>query len=744
MNERNEAALVVPAAPERAEELPPGDDPRAPAVGRWFWVTGENLEGKARRWFGCVTHVGSNYAEIHAPGGSYERIHEDEFYDRCEREPDARSVIDRHVAEHQGEVKALLEEVKALSVKLGIPLDRALLPKSEVGALAVRGAGGADMGAYKKALVKAKEKTLPDLFEKIRRASDSLATWLSADLIPLKANAEALKPAIEAIEDRIFSVELYAGLVEEVEEIADGQAASLDEPIHLMQRRAYCDEESLARYETGGMEFKDIGAFDRWLARPENRDRLLPFPRCIVAFRVRRKEKEREWANLREFIQMIESGKADKFTFLYLRNGQRLYRLSTEIDFDEKLFPDMDEHLLRGEEKLYAKIWSSDRVDKIISEHEYRAMIEEEEAHAAKVAKMPEKDRWMHANHFPDSRGYHPFTRESVHFDDIRKHVEDEMKKHNRLVLVLQGLLDRSPVFHPHPPWPVWTEEGFRKAVRLVYDDTRALVAGARPDFEAYRTRCNADLREGSITVGQEEAWEIREAVRENERMDRDYRHKRSDYRPTRYRPYGDPGPGTLARVAKWSPKKKTCTYEWTRERRTSAYSDESRVGCFLSVSASRVLSVEGYKPGDFRQFFSDPRTRADYLEWAPLLLVAEEFCAGNRKPPEPLPVPARERSEEGARRYRKKKQRRALIGKAVRLLRMIHTEGGQRHDKGTLWRVTRGRGDYFDLTGIAESGVEEGLQGSGAEGGRRFVMSVHSRSFEVDVSIPAAPKEER
>jgi hypothetical protein len=38
---------------------------------------------------------------------------------------------------------------------------------------------------------------------------------------------------------------------------------------------------------------------------------------------------------------------------------------------------------------------------------------------------------------------------------------------------------------------------------------------------------------------------------------------------------------------------------------------------------------VSAYKPGDFRQFFEDPRTRQEYLKWAPLMLTAEDYYAG-------------------------------------------------------------------------------------------------------------------
>jgi hypothetical protein len=79
---------------ERAEEIS-NDDPAAPKIGRWYWVTedGDAEEGSAKKWFGCVTHVGSNYVEITTPSRSYERVHEDEFWERCEHEPDPERVV---------------------------------------------------------------------------------------------------------------------------------------------------------------------------------------------------------------------------------------------------------------------------------------------------------------------------------------------------------------------------------------------------------------------------------------------------------------------------------------------------------------------------------------------------------------------------------------------------------------------------------------------------------------------------
>lgn len=231
----------------------------------------------------------------------------------------------------------------------------------------------------------------------------------------------------------------------------------------------------------------------------------------------------------------------------------------------------------------------------------------------------------------------HEFTPDDVYYDDIARHIAGEMEKHNRLVLVLQGLLDRSPVLHPHPPWQLWTAEGFGQALELIYDASRGLTAGPPPDFEAYRARLNASLEVGSITVGQEEAWERHEAEKDNARRDRNWRDK-GNYRPERVRPYGDPGPGTLARVVGYKARAKRCSYHWTRQRLSYnqwngwGKKPSDRIPCTIEVPVSKLLNVSAYTPGDFHLFFDDPRTRADYLQWAPLLLEAEEHCAGNRK----------------------------------------------------------------------------------------------------------------
>jgi len=48
-----------------------------------------------------------------------------------------------------------------------------------------------------------------------------------------------------------------------------------------------------------------------------------------------------------------------------------------------------------------------------------------------------------------------------------------------------------------------------------------------------------------------------------------------------------------------------------------------------LTVPQNRLFNISAYQPGDFKQFYRDPRTRGDYLRWAHMLLTAEDYHAG-------------------------------------------------------------------------------------------------------------------
>jgi hypothetical protein len=717
-----------------------------PEVGRWYWVTETDSEKKVHRVLRCVTHVGTNYVELKGPsiasedGVSSIRVHFDGFWEWCEHVEDPDVIINGEIERYKEKSKELMGEVRALTAKLGVaPRQQISDGGDDVQALSVRSAEPTD--AYKKALVKAKTKTLPDLFEKLKQSNSKLGQWMKVKLIPMSAEAEALKGVVGLVEDRIFSVELYAGLVEQVKLVQDGQPADNDAKVHIFQRRCYMDEECLVGYEHGGMDYQNIEDFEGWLTKPANFARLFPFPRTLVAFKVRREKKDRV-VTLRSFIRVMGEQQADEQTYLYIRNGERLYRMQTELEFEEKLFPDTN-HKIFTSTKLWSK-WagSSVSMDDIISDEEYQGIVEDEKLDEAEKAAMPKADRWKHSSrHFHSSSSYTAFTPESVYYDDIAKIIAKEKKKHNRLVLIMQGLLDRSPVLHPHPPYQLWTPEGFGTAFKLIYDDTRALSAGDKPDFEAYRAKLNAFLAAGSLTVGQETSWLMREADRENERRANmhSFGSSSSYDRPdlVTYKPDGDPGPGKLAHVARYDAKEGRCTYAWTRQKRTRngwAVAD-SEVPAKLVTGEENVLNVDAYKPGDFHIFFDDPRTRREYLEWAPLLLEAEECHAGNRKefkparalPPSRTPVVRTEERPVDLDVPKKREPQESLSekwkGRKVRLLHAMTTKGGTSFKKGELMEV-----DYYERRKLSLTSLDD----PGEKGDRRSIRSVGVDEVEI------------
>lgn len=633
-------------------------------LGLWGWVR-DSDDGKEH--FACITHLGSNYVRFTGLDDRSEwRVHFDEFFATCRIETDPDSVIATRIEQSKHEAARIAGEIQKLCLRLGVAerVGLEMAPEEEEGAThaLARLSGQNDIGKYKRSLIRAREKQLPELYKELKEAHETLALWMSAGLLPIKAQVGDLGSIQKTLAGRIFNVELYAGLAETVTQIADGAAATLDAKLHVFQRRHYMDEECLLDYDKGGMNIDDIAEFDAWLARPHNRDRILPFPRSLVAFRVRRHSKEYEDdegpADTLALLIRIALEKADKKTFLYIRNGERLYRLDAELDFGPTLFP--DKALFASGQKLWWKVrgYYGDSDDgRFITDADYQQRLNDYEALKQKYAEREKKHELWKQEH-PDSpddespwhvpwhdhrvsdahrqiEDFEPFDPSSVYFDDMHAEIQEQALQYNRIAMIIQGLFDRSEVLHPHPPVRLWEADGFAAAIRLMRDSDLALHAGPPPDIDAYLARNREQLKEGSITLGQERVWAMREGTKEYEARRR-RGHSYAGDRPRPHFPFGNPGPGTLARIARWQPRVRKATFRWKRERMGGDSwsrrrgNDELDTSC--TISADLLFNVSAYKPGDYLQFFLDPRTRERYLRWAPLMLHAEDYHAGKLK----------------------------------------------------------------------------------------------------------------
>lgn len=567
------------------------------------------------RWvFVAVTHVGSNFLLLQDLHKHEYRVHLDKWQDECRKVDDADARIQQSVNYWQDHLSEATRRISQLMQSIGVE-GRQLAPDTQ--ALAVQvGAGPAE--EHKSALMKTREE-LPVLYKQIERAGKNMGKWMGARALPMLAVSKSLEERQESIDSRLLAVDLYAGLSEEAVRCRHGQPADFREKLHLMQRMHYMDEECLVNYQHGGMDYGNIRDFDRWLAIRENFDRLLPHPRCAIAFRVRRDRKKRHgghsWA---DFVRIAFEEQQDRRTFLYLRNGNQLWRVECEHDFGERLFPDLAHSTIATGEQMWAK----------------------QDGHMLQTQGSLEQrygEDWIEQ---AQDDGFEPFNQSSVYFDDIQSSISKMMGEYNRVAVLLQGLLDRSPALHPHPPIRLWDAKDFDTFIKLVFDKDRALVSGPAPDFEAYKAKLSKKIEVGSFTIGQEDFWWERERERENARRANSsyYSHRETIYKDNQWwnPPSEDPGPGHIAKVV--SMRGGRCRFNWMRQGRRQVAGSERwddnypQVKESIRIDPEDLFNVSAYEPGDYKQFFADPRTRQEYLQWAPTLLAAEEWYAQGGK----------------------------------------------------------------------------------------------------------------
>ena len=653
--------LVPSPSTAEAERLDACDD--VPAIGSWWWITATDKDHKPseydepkRRWIGCVIEVGSNYAKLE--GVRFEaRIALDDFHDQCKPERDPNAYLDRKVGFHKQRVRELTAEIQKLCHQLGVPMRQAIAAAEPATQALAVAHGIGDVKAYKRSLLKAKDKTLPELFAKIGVEHKAMALWMSAELIPAKAELKATQEVTEVISDKIHTVELYAGLHEQLIKVRDGDPASIDTKVHLMQRRHYMDEECLVKYEAGGMSFKDIKAFDKWLARDENFTRLLPHDRCLLAFRIRRYDRRTDENTIEAFISLWHENNENRATFLYIRNGRQLWRMETSVEFEAELFPSREDSALLGDDAFWIKpdsgrdmlitgrqhagmsetfrgkrgylaqkLWQWHRAGCPKGAWDYVAIEHDEEQYRWKLGEIHSQSgrpdrRWDIGSNPADE--YELLTPINIYYDDAMKRIRRAAFEHNRIAVIVQGLLDRSTCLHPHPPWRIWTPDGFAAGVDLVYDVARAITPGDAPDFEEYRRQLNKSIRPGCFTIGQSNAWRDHMATRYGSKW-RDYVH------------YSNNGPGKIAPVARVR-RDGSCDFRWTRGRSKAKWIPSPKRPGYLKATyppiatgwtcpAEHLTCVDAYTPGDFHMFFDDPRTRENYIRWAPILLACEDW----------------------------------------------------------------------------------------------------------------------
>jgi hypothetical protein len=294
--------------------------------------------------------------------------------------------------------------------------------------------------------------------DEIRAKQQVIERLMREQMALAREQLAPLEKYVARLSEGIWMVNLYLGRDEEIVVLRSGEPAPSNEPVLIRQLVLAMDEESAINPDDDGIDATNIDAFDNWLASdPAHVDQIAPEQKCVVALRPRFRSKSYEdpW-------KQAAVAEADKQTYFLIRNGENLYRTWTEFNVGERLVPNADEFTsFFFEEK---RKWGGVSRDEVF-----------------KIPIKPGTLAWERAEEAADARKRHFM----------------------RVGLILQGLVDRTTVFHPLPEGGInfldFEDNG--KTWRFLMDAEMALTTGRKPFYDWLREK-NANLRVGMRVVG--------------------------------------------------------------------------------------------------------------------------------------------------------------------------------------------------------------------------------------------------
>lgn len=237
----------------------------------------------------------------------------------------------------------------------------------------------------------------------------------------------------------IDTIELYLGVFEQIVQIQEGDGALPDDKISFRQQVLFLDEEiALEKYNA---DFTNIEDLDRWLLKDGNYKKFAPESRCVVAFKPRRESKEYSSDSFTNWMMNVPNFD----TYLLIRNGDNIYRISSSLTIGHRLFPLRDElgKLLKSMESG----WKRDKEES-----------------------------------------------------------DDKIHQYKRMAFAMQGLIDRTAVFGDIPPGVSIFDIDKTDFVNFIYDDELALPFGKLP-YKEWANKNRETIIEGSRIYFQTRKW---------------------------------------------------------------------------------------------------------------------------------------------------------------------------------------------------------------------------------------------
>lgn len=284
-----------------------------------------------------------------------------------------------------------------------------------------------------------------------------IARFMELEMNKRKADLEKIKEGmygvlaefqkkIKKIMRVITVIELYLGVDEELVQIQEGELAPADTTINFRQAVLFIDEE-IGHWKDGGLDFTNIDWFDKWLCENDNYKTVLPEQKGIVVLRPRRNIKDYKMGKSEAQYEAFLNSMNLNHTYLLIRNGDNLYRVFTEkLVIKDRLFPKRSE---------LAEMM--DKMNSITDEEDYESN------------------------------------------QDKRDAVDDMQYPYRKRAVLMQGLIDRTEVFHPLPAAKIniFNLDELGDKVNFIYDD-EALLPTGKLGFWAWHEHLNSSIKHGS------------------------------------------------------------------------------------------------------------------------------------------------------------------------------------------------------------------------------------------------------
>lgn len=270
---------------------------------------------------------------------------------------------------------------------------------------------------------------------------------------------ELMKPLeaqVKKFEEMIWTANLYLGRDEQITLISEGERVPDGTPLTIRQMVLHMDEECALHPDMNGIDFNNLELFDQWLAAdPSNLNQVMPEPKGVVALKPRRKT---EATGDAWYDSMAQEENAR--TYWLIRNGDNVHRMVTDIGVSDVLVPRVDEFtgLFRR------RSWDNDLQSYVSVDLE------------------PGSAQWLKAESAQSAKQRHFM----------------------RIALILQGLVDRTKLFHPLPEGglSLLHPEAYDQGKAIMISDAENSLGTGRIPFNEWLGALNSRLVPGMRVTG--------------------------------------------------------------------------------------------------------------------------------------------------------------------------------------------------------------------------------------------------